>query len=187
MAETPVDPWQLFAEEMAYEGALPLLVEPLDALPDPVEGAGYNERNLQLLRTLASLDERRAAAAEEDTPLSQELERLEGKVNVLIEMVNRLLLPGERMPPRHPCRLNSSGLLVPAQAVPAAETLKVSIHFDACRALPLELPARAAGGNAHGQVLLLFPGLSELVAQELQRFVFRHHRRKVAEARLTGP
>ena len=37
MAETPVDPWQLFAEEMAYEGALPLLVEPLDALPELIQ------------------------------------------------------------------------------------------------------------------------------------------------------
>lgn len=187
MADTSVDPWQRFAQEMAYEGALPLLVEQMDALPNPVEAASYNERNLQLLRTLASLDERRAATAEEDAPLSQELERLEGKINVLIEMVNRLLLPGERMPPRHPCRLNSSGLLLPVALVPSVPTLKVSIHFDACRALPLELPAQAMGSNTQGQVLLIFTGVSELVAQELQRFVFRHHRRKVAESRLTGP
>lgn len=177
-------PWQQFSERMAYEGSLHLAVEACAPAPDDI--ARYNERNLHVLRTLLSLDDRRAdSAADEDDPVLQELQRMDSKINVLLDIVDRLLLPVSLLPARHSVRFNAVGMTLPPGLLPPnAENLLLRLHFDACRALPLELPARAGRGSDPQNTFVYFCELSELVEDGLERFVFCHHRRKVAEARL---
>jgi hypothetical protein len=177
--------WQEFSQRMAYEGSLHMAVEPLDNAPEAL--AGYNERNLHVLRALASLDERRAEnSGEDDNPLMQELLRMDSKINVLMEVVNRLLIPITQLPGQHVIRFNALGVVVPKDLLPATEQLLVRLHFDACRALPLELPGRLEHRFDDGSVYIAFIESSEMVEDGLERFVFRHHRRKVAEARATA-
>ena len=178
--------WQEFSQRMAYEGSLHMKVEPLDNSPDIL--ASYNERNLHVLRALASLDERRADGAEDDNPLMQELLRMDSKINVLMEVVNRLLIPIAQLPAQRVIRFNALGIIVPQDALPAAEQLLlVSLHFDACRALPLELPGFLERRSEDGSAYIAFIESNEMVEDGLERFVFRHHRRKVAEARAMTP
>ncbi|MBB5359962.1 hypothetical protein HDE76_003202 [Rhodanobacter sp. ANJX3] len=178
--------WQEFSQRMVYEGSLHVKVEPLDSSPDLL--AGYNERNLHVLRALASLDERRVdGGSEDDNPLMQELLRMDSKINVLMEVVNRLLIPIAQLPAQRTIRFNALGIVVPQDALPAAEQLLlVCLHFDACRALPLELPGSLHCRLDDGSAYIAFIEPSEMVADGLERFVFRHHRRKVAEARATA-
>ena len=177
--------WQEFSQRMAYEGSLHMAVEPLDDTPDAL--AGYNERNLHVLRALASLDERRTeSGGEDDNPLMQELLRMDSKINVLMEVVNRLLIPIAQLPGLHVVRFNALGVLVPQSALPPTDRpLLVRLHFDACRALPLELPGHLERRLDDASVFIAFIESSETVEDGLERFVFRHHRRKVAEARAT--
>jgi hypothetical protein len=178
--------WQEFSQSMAYEGALHLNVQALDAQPDASALAGYNERNLHVLRALASLDERRAETGEDESPVLQELLRLDSKINVLMEIVNRLLVPLELLPARQPVRFNALGVLLPAAALPPAAHLLVRLHFDACRALPLEMAVQFVRAQDDTHMFAGFIKPTEMVHEGLERFVFRHHRRKVAEARLTS-
>jgi len=179
------DKWQQFSERMAFEGSLHLAVEPFQPVPDTV--ARLNERNLHVLRTLASLDERRPDTGnDEDNPVMQELQRMDSKINVLLDILDRLLMPSLLLPPRHTVKFNAVGLLVPQSVVPADSQLLVRLHFDACRALPLEIPARHGPAPEGGNAFIYFCELNEMVEDGLERFVFCHHRRKVAEARLTG-
>jgi hypothetical protein len=175
---------QQFSERMAYEGTLHVAVEAFDAASADI--AHYNERNLHVLRTLLSLDERRAdSAADEDDPVLQELQRMDSKINVLLDIVDRLLLPVSLLPARHSVRFNAVGMTLPPSLLPPnAEKLLLRLHFDTCRALPLELPARPGNGSDAQIAFVYFCELSELVEDGLERFVFCHHRRKVAEARL---
>lgn len=176
--------WQQFSERMAYEGSLHVAAEAGEPAADSI--ARYNERNLHVLRTLLSLDDRRVdSTADDDDPVLQELQRMDSKINVLLDIVDRLLLPVSLLPARHSVRFNAVGMTLPSSVLPAnAENLLLRLHFDTCRALPLELPARLGHAADPQNTFVYFCELSELVEDGLERFVFCHHRRKVAEARL---
>jgi hypothetical protein len=177
--------WQQFSERMAYEGSLHVAAEAFEAAPGVI--AQHNERNLHVLRTLASLDERRTENnGDDDDPVMQELQRVDSKINVLLDIVDRLLLPVASLPGRHAVRFNAVGVTVPENVLPHTESLLLRLHFDTCRALPLELPARFDRRLGDGNSFVYFCQLSELVEDGLERFVFCHHRRKVAEARMTA-
>jgi hypothetical protein len=177
--------WQQFSERMAYEGSLHIAVDSFDRTPDAV--ARYNERNLHVLRTLASLDERRTEGnGDDDSPIMQELQRMDSKINVLLDIVDRLLMPVSLLPPRHVVRFNAVGVSVPESLLPPGDSLLIRLHFDTCRALPLELPARRGRASGDLHAFVYFCALSEMVEDGLERFVFCHHRRKVAEARLAA-
>lgn len=177
--------WQAYSERVTWQGHPYLAIEPFEPTPDDV--ARLNERSLHVLRTLDSLDERRAeGAGDDDDPVMQELQRMDSKLNVLLDIVDRLLLPSTLLPPRQPVSFNAVGLVVPASLLPPDGYLLVRLHFEACRALPLELPAQHGKALGNDNVFLCFRELSEAVEDGLERFVFCHHRRKVAEARLSG-
>jgi hypothetical protein len=176
--------WQEFSQRVCYEGNVHIAVDALGGAPATM--AQYNERGLHVLRALLSLDERRVENGDEDSPLIQELQRMDSKINVLLDIVDRLLLPATLLPAREPVRFNAIGMTLPESLVPAAEALCIRMHFDACRALPLELPARFGRPLADGSTFIYFCELSDLVEDGLERFVFCHHRRRVAEARMTG-
>ncbi|GGA27618.1 PilZ domain-containing protein [Dyella nitratireducens] len=177
--------WQAFSERVTWQGHPHLAIEPFEPTPDDV--ARLNERNLHVLRTLASLDERRVEnAGDDDNPVMQELQRMDSKLNVLLDIVDRLLLPATLLPPRQPVSFNAVGLVVPASLLSSDGHLLVRMHFEACRALPLELPVQRGKAIGNDNVFLCFRELSETVEDGLERFVFCHHRRKVAEARLSG-
>jgi hypothetical protein len=175
---------QEFTQRMAYEGTPHMGVDAFDPVPESL--ARHNERNIHVLRALASLDDRRVEGNDDDSPLIQELQRMDSKINVLLDIVDRLLVPVSMLPPRHSVRFNAVGIRFPASLLPDADSLLVRLHFDACRALPLELPARKGCALNDGDAFVYFCEMSEMVEDGLERFVFCHHRRKVAEARLTG-
>jgi hypothetical protein len=177
--------WKEFSERMTYQGNPHMAVDAFDFVPEDI--ARLNERNLHVLRTLASLDEKKPEnAGDNDDPLMLELQRMDSKINVLLDIVDRLLVPATLLPPRQPVRFNAVGMVVQECVIPTSETLCIRMHFDACRALPLELPARFGRLANDGSTFVYFCELSELVEDGLERFVFCHHRRRVAEARLTG-
>ncbi|WP_053096295.1 PilZ domain-containing protein [Frateuria defendens] len=182
--------WSEFSQRMAYEGLLPLGVESLPAWPDHGALAAFAERNANVLGAIGALDERRTETPEDDSPLMQEVLRLGSRLNVLMEIVNRLLVPPSSLPPRGMVRLNALGAVVPAGLVAAGDGAStpclLRLHFDACPALPLELPARVGHRLDDGRAFLLFEELGESVGASLDRLVFRHHRRKVAGSR-QGP
>ncbi|GFZ86279.1 PilZ domain-containing protein [Dyella caseinilytica] len=177
--------WQQFSERMTYEGVLHAAIDAFDPTPDAL--ARFNERNLHVLRTLASLDERRQEnSSDDDNPVMLELQRMDSKINVLLDIVDRLLMPTALLPERYPVRFNAVGVAAPESLLPSSDFLLVRLHFDTCRALPLELPSRLGRRLNDGTAFVYFCELSELVEDGLERFVFCHHRRKVAEARLTA-
>jgi hypothetical protein len=176
---------QAFADQVSYEGLLHVSCE-IAAMPEPRELVLLNERNASLLLTLASLVDRRADGVEEDSALNQELARLDAKLNAVIELVNRLALPSVDLPPRIPVRFNALAAELPRRFLPAPDSrVMLRIHFDACRALPLELPGRVQEGSAGELGLVAYDGLAETVREAILKLVFRQHRRQVAEARHT--
>jgi hypothetical protein len=177
------DLWSAFSSRVSVEGALRARCEPLDPMPDRPALARLAERNLATLASIAAIEERRVESADDDNPVLQELARLDAKLNALVDIVNRLLAAPESLPVRNRLQFNALGALVPAALVPEADLVMLALHFDACPSLPLELPSRVLRGPAEGRIFLAFEPCSEALGEALERLVFRHHRRKVAETR----
>lgn len=175
-------PWEEFEQHLACEGEWHVDCAPLAWPVDARTAAAYIEKNLSVLATIAVLEDRRSDNVDDDNPVMQEMQRLDAKLNALIDIVNRLLVP-IALPPRQSLRFNAIGALVPASFATDNEALLLRIRFDASPGLLLELPARCVRQFADGRQFVLFEQTSDALREGLERLVFRHHRRKVAVIR----
>ena len=177
-------------EGLGYGDALPLGFERLERLPEGPALAGILLENQQVLVADASLDEQRPSAekkSEDEPELAEDLQRLEFKVNVLIQLVARLLNRGADLPPARRFRLHAQGLewRVDDEEVQPGVGL-VQLHVSRYFPQPLVLPGRIRGVHADDEgrwVGFAFEGLSPLVVDLLERLIVRHHRRLVAGTR----
>ncbi|EIM02239.1 hypothetical protein RHOFW104T7_12160 [Rhodanobacter thiooxydans] len=174
--------WDDFEQRVSCEESLHADCEPLAWPPSPALLQQLAERNANVLAAIAALEERRADGGEDDSPLMQEMLRMDAKLSVLVEIVNNLLVPGSALPPRRLLRFNAIGALLPAGLAPAAGGL-LRIRFDLCRSLPLELAAQVQRQFDDGRTFVAFAPLGDALGDAIERLVFRHHRRKVAGAR----
>ncbi|MDE1893902.1 MAG: PilZ domain-containing protein [Pseudomonadota bacterium] len=177
------DAWLAYSERVSCEDRWPVQCEPIEWPLPAVELRRLGERNIGTLATIAALEERRSDAADENNPLMQEMMRIDAKLSALVEIVNRVLLPAQGLPPRQPVRFNVVGAVLPAALLAGATSVLLRLHPDACPTLPLEFPARVMRHLDDGAVFVVFAAMGEPECDAIERFVFRLHRRKVAETR----
>lgn len=175
--------WLAFSERISCEDRLPLQCDRIEWPLPPGELRRLAELNANTLATIAALEERRKEGVDENNPVLQEMTRLDAKLTALIEIVNRVLLPAQGLPPRQSIRFNAVGAVVPASLLGEAGAVLLRLHPEVCPSLPLELPARVVRQLDDGHAFLAFADLGEATCDALERFVFRLHRRKVAETR----
>jgi hypothetical protein len=180
-----------FGDGLVYEDAMPLLWTPGPL----VEGAALsrlNADNHQLLAAESSLEEARAHEALKDEPqaLVHELQRLEYKLNILLRLTAALSVQHNALPPAQKVRLSAGGVeWIGAVGVAGGATGLLQLYVNAALPQPLRLPCRVFGERVvAGQQIaqLRFAGISEAVAEALNKLIFRHHRRLVAGARHTA-
>lgn len=179
--------WQAFSERVTYEDGLHASCVALHEPIGELQLAAMRERNLSVLATLSVFGERRIDAQDEENAVVQELQRLDGKINVLMAMLDQLLRRDAELPPRQDIRFNAIGAVLPRGMWPAGQShALVRFHFDGCLALPLELPARLEQERDQDHTFVAFEFLDDLSGDAIERLVFRHHRRKVAGRKLTS-
>jgi hypothetical protein len=170
---------------LAYTGHLPLAWSELAALPSSTELTNLDYANLDVLRNILAL-EIQAGDPSED-PLesgSQDMARLDLKLNLLLELVGQLFAQHHMIPPAHPLTLMADGMLWQATAAPTLNSLlriEVYCHLKYPRPLVLHGQVTEVSPQADGwSVQTLFRGLGEPVREDLERFIFIHHRRTIA-------
>ncbi|AIF49203.1 PilZ domain-containing protein [Dyella japonica] len=179
--------WQAFSERVTYEDGLHVSCADLSAPLGELQRAAMRDRNLSVLGTLAVFNERRIEAPDEESPVAQDMQRLDSKLNVLMAMLDQLLQRGADLPPRVHVSFNAIGAVLPRALWPAGQAQGlVRLHFDGCLALPLELAARRVQECDIDHVFVAFETMDEATCDAIERLVFRHHRRKVAERRSTA-
>ena len=173
-----------------YEDSLPLefLAGPL---PEPARQIGLNADNFQLLIADASLDEARVPSSEsksdDDAQVLEDIRRLEHKVNVLVQLVAKLVTREQSTPGATPWRLYAGGVEWRGSgAEPAGTTGQVVLYISRQFPQPLRLSGAlvASRTDEHGEWRrFVFRELSVPVIDGLERLIFRHHRRAVAGVR----
>jgi hypothetical protein len=184
-------PEAFLGDGLVFEEALPM-VWTAGPLADGLALARLNSDNHQLLGAESSLDEVRVheALKDESPALVHELQRLEYKVNILLRLTAELSLRNSGLPEAQRVRLTSRALEWFGDKVPAVgSTGLVAVYINPALPQPVKIPCTVAGERLQDKLhvaQLRFSGLSEAVVEQLDKLIFRHHRRLVAGARLAA-
>lgn len=173
-------------QELAYADILPVAFRPLQGPLDDVQAASIASRNLRTLLACAALEEHGQHDKQaDDSPHSADIQRIDLKVNLLLDMVGALLAASQSRPAAVPARFNPHGIVWEgAEAPPPAGAYGlVEIHLKDCLAQPLALAGTVADGPLDRHVHVRFDAIQDQVADQLERLVFRRHRRQVAGGR----
>lgn len=175
---------ELFGDALTCEAAL------------PVEFLHDGQRSLPpqaaetLLRSLAVAEDARVEDADERGEPSQAMQRLEAKVDLLLNLLGKLARQRDGALPLRALRWSHLGLRIDAAqsfGVHSGDTGLVRVEPAAWLSDHIELPARvlAASTTADGvhHLWLRFDPTGPGLADALERHLFRLHRRQIAEAR----
>ena len=175
---------------LVFEDAMPLSWAEAP-LVDGIDLARMNADNAQLLGAESSLEEARVhdAIKDESPALAHELQRLEFKLNILLRLTAELSARHNALPRPASVRLSAAGLEwvgAAADGPRVGTTGVLTLYINPALPQPLKLSCRVVGERqADGRrvVQLQFAGLSDSVAEAINRLIFRHHRRLVAGAK----
>jgi len=170
--------------ELAYHDVLPLSWTSHSQPFGRFELGRLEETNVVLLQACVAMQEQPVRDHGEDAgPLASEIARLDFKLNLVLQLLGRLVLK-DRAPPATTVRFNAHGASWTAiGTLPAAqERGLLRIHLHASLPQPLELVtviSHVEGALVRAQ----FEDLPDAVGDLLQRLAFLCHRRDVADAR----
>lgn len=180
--ENPPDPVDPLAGSLSHGETLSVVWQATPALADGQELAELNRRAGALLGLLGSLDEP-APLPDDEPQLSAQLQRLDQKLDLLLGLVGQWLTRELTVPAPQPVRLGVRGAVWQASLPPGPGCL--TLYLRPALPLALQLPARLQA-LADGTVLAEFQALDPSVVEALERYIFRQHRRAVAQARRPG-
>lgn len=171
---------------LVLEGPLPVVFRPIDGevlAADPTRLA----TNLRMFQACELLDDRQAAdRSETDSPVMAELKRLDLKMSLLMELLADMAGRAEHHAQQYDVALDFRGLTwspVPAGlAVGQRGSLAVYIHPALPRPLTF-IGTVTALDAVRGEARFDFDTLDDPEADQLERLIFRSHRRKVADVR----
>lgn len=169
-----------------YEGTVPLRWQLLEALPagEALLQLGHdNERLLQLLPGLESTPE---PAHDEEAP-PRYMQLLELRLQLLTELLAELLAKTQPLPPAHRVMLSAETIGWEEEAPPPlGAVLMVELFLHRLMPRPLRLPVVVESlepAAASQRVQARLQPLPEAAAAELDKLIFRQHRRRIASMR----
>lgn len=160
----------------------PLDWQQQSAQPDQDSWQEINDANTRLLQLYYVLEDRRGESiGDESETQKPEMQRLEAKVDYLIELVTSMAEQQKRLPEPLDITLNSETISWPSSEAPpeVGSLLKVNLFILPLVSRPLQLFTTIQATSVH----LISGTLLDRTAscyQMLDRIVFRYHRREIA-------
>lgn len=177
------DPLQ---QGLVCEDEMPLAWAVVQSLPSAQQLAGRNVSNEALIRACEALEDTHRQP-EDSSEIAHELLRIESKLNLVLELLGDWLRAQGDPPPVRAVRFNAAGIEWQGpDGPPAGANVRISFHL--CQAFPKPLQLfgevmESETANGTVRTVVRFLGVSEVVADGLERFIFRRHRREVAQIR----
>jgi len=167
---------------VVYAGSLPLQVTLMSSAPLEHELLRANESNELLLRSVSALEEK--VDTDDDDEIAQELRRQDMKLNLILDLIGALLLQQQVIPEPRELQLSAAGLRTAVAPLPApAQHCRLQLYIEPAIPKPLTLFGQCHASSQAGVTDITFSGLSQTVTDHLDKFIFRHHRRRIAQAR----
>jgi len=177
---------EALSDGLLLEAVMPLNWQELGEMEKGVRPLFPAEKNERLLRVALLSDEHQLERVDEEIGHPGELQRIESKLDLVLELLAELLTDSDAgMQPR-PVRLAARGLewVEPGPVPAAGSTVVVNFIPDPGLPRPLSFTARVLEVLAETQgsrVRVRFEAEGDAVRELLERLIFRHHRRQVAQ------
>ncbi len=182
----PTSAQNALGASIAYEGILPLSwreTAPVDGLQARAQQAA----NEEFLRVLSILEEHPPELADDHPAVVQELRRLDSKLDLVLDLVGRVLGHHEPLPPPVAVRLHARDLeWSDVRAPSAGSRIQVALYLCLRVPRPLALSGRVRSVEPFAgafRIMMDIDDPGEAVAEQLEKIIFVHHRRTVALSR----
>jgi hypothetical protein len=151
---------------------------------------GYSQsteqKNFNRLQVILGLDESPRELHEEESGVAAEIQRLDFKINILLEMVSHLVTVGKSSPEPLSFTLSSQLLLWDSckEVPPQGARVAVDLFLDPRFPFPLVLQGRVDAVErvtpSSCKVRVVLDPCSESLQEMLEKYIFRCHRRHIA-------
>ncbi|GMR08255.1 MAG: hypothetical protein BMS9Abin26_1260 [Gammaproteobacteria bacterium] len=178
-------------EGLVFKGLLPITWVPLESPLTDQQVSQLNASNEKVLSTIAALEEYPVESGDSYSSQSysgqgHELARLDFKVNLLMDLVSQMLSRHLQLPSPTMVSIDARGLtwgVSRSETPPQAEaTILLSIYLNSDYPRAVELPSRVQSVD-NGSVRAEYLPLGDALREALEKLIFRHHRRSIAQAR----
>ncbi|NOZ52442.1 MAG: hypothetical protein GXP08_04760 [Gammaproteobacteria bacterium] len=183
-----------FKDVLIYEDQLPLQWQAVEWPVNINRLESLNRENELLFQVLLSRDE---ALAEKEDELSEsitELKHLETKVNLLLNWVGHLMMQAAPLPECQPIKISAFGFaFMSSTALQPDDYCLVEWFPDShypqaiklfVKVLECTRDTDTTDTGTNGQLLKIiteFAGVSEQLQDSISKYIFRHHRRCIAQ------
>lgn len=179
---------EVLGERVFCDDELGLRWQEIESLPGEIALSRINARNETVLRSIAMLEER--DETQSDDAERAELHRLEGKLNLVLELLSELVRGGDAAARIYDIRMNARGLCWDVnEPVTPGGLLQLELFALPAWPVPLTLHVcitdvdqRRGSWRLCARLEALTPGVRDW----LDKLVFRRHRRAVALSRARG-
>jgi hypothetical protein len=175
---------RLFGDALVCSEDLPYSLMPWSG--GEAERAAHAAAAERLLRSLAGLD----AGVQDELephPAEQALQRLDAKLDLVLELLSRMLAREHPETQPRPLRWSRHGACAQSrQPLEEGSHALLVLVMPAALSLPLRLPVQVLARedqDADARLWLAFPQDAPALTAALERFLFRQHRRQVAASR----
>lgn len=171
------------SDSLVFQGRLPAAFRSIEAAPGPSTLVISNEKNEHTLKS--SLISNEPAEIDEHDDVMQYLKRQEAKLDLLLDMVTEILSRQSNMPQEIDVRLTAQSVAWQdtERSFAADEVVEVDVYITPSIPKPLRFYGKVVSSEA-GQHSVEFFGVNQQVTDLLDKILFRHHRRAVAQQRL---
>jgi hypothetical protein len=173
-------------EELAYQDVIPLTWRPLTAGNATEMANQLADRNLRVLQACVALEEHgQVEKTDDNAPYAADIMRLDMKINLLLDLVGRILIANQPRPQSIDVRFNAIGAswaFIGVAPKPGDEGV-FEVYLKDCLVEPLRLVGRVVTVSADAKVKVKFANPGEAIADLMEKMAFRKHRRQVADAR----
>lgn len=168
-------------------GSFPLTWEVCSDRPNEHAQHVVNEANENTLRNILLLDNRVHDTGDERDEATPEIQRLEQRLNLVIDLLAQVLSRDLHLPVPVPCEISRDVLLWSGDALPAPGAgVRASVYLNPNYPRPLCLYGVVETLEPREQGLYVrvrVSALPEPVGEYLDRLIFRDHRRRIAQTR----
>lgn len=168
--------------EITLDCEVPAEIWHAEDVPVP---AHHQTNNSRLLEALHDLEEQPPHESDEDVaPYMHEIARLDRKLSFMLRLMGELLNTQRKLPPVVPLKLKVHELLIRTTFdCKAGDAIWAALYLMPEYPVPLVLTGNLQEPCEDGWVSVALDALPSAIQDSFEKYIFRHHRRKIANDR----
>lgn len=170
-------------DSLVFVGQVPTSIKPVPDIPGASTLVVINERNEHTLRS--SLIPNEPVEVDDSDEITQHLKRQETKLDLLLDLVTELMARQNQIPQDIEIRLTARGIDWQGGdgEFSQGDCVEVKVYITPSVPRPLTFYGRVVSDSQQDRHSVEFSGVSRPVTDLLEKILFRHHRRAVAQSR----